>query len=414
MRIIVTNAGLNVLKEDTIITKPDYPEHKTEDSQYINTYSNLCNNTYNNTYNNTSSVFNTNTRNAGKKLSVFSHNAIKGISSSKDKININTETEDRFKHMDGFFHRRSNSIMNDNRFNTLSEVTMSHFSDKKDKDIDYNDRENVKRISVNQNKIKVPKSLIEKYNKADDALTTQYTVLPTLPASMQNLSLTKRENSVSFRQMSQNKTSNTLMKQSYNLKEIIPRKIIKDLKRKLKSEKVIKEDTGHFDLTNFRTKYNEKDISGNINENLIKEIEKHNINFIKYINSKDKISDLLLKQITTSDEHRICQIDKVCHTVATHKELEHLDKCLRDDKITYSHNFEKKDYRQKITNMKKEVTDSKQIIERYGDMNCKNEFLKKQRYKEIWKEIKKGYWDKHNVDHINREKGNMFLDSSYD
>lgn len=365
MRIIVTNAGMNFMKDEVHYKKDPLNEThlKNEDSMFKNPA----------------------TANSHKSI-VLADNF-----SSHFKTNNETETEKKT-------HKKCNSNIDNKYYNTVTESSNTFTYNTKRKDCKTLNGD-IKMLNINQTKYRFPRSLLERYNNQRiENLDIQSSILPTLPSSIQ-VNSTKREKS-------------GILKTKFSLKEIIQPKIIKDLEQKTKNEKIIKEEVQSFDQNNFRTNYQQKSISTSINKNLGKEISQHNINLIKYIKSKKSISEVLLTQLAQSDEDRMNKIDKICHIKESQKEMEKLNYSRLKDKILDKENLEKKDYIAKIQNMKNEVTEYKNLVERYENDNVKNISLKKQRVKELWKIMKKEYWDKNNIDKLIRGKRNDNISTS--
>ena len=55
-----------------------------------------------------------------------------------------------------------------------------------------------------------------------------------------------------------------------------------------------------------------KNFINKLDEILTKKIKGENVNLIKYISNKESISDILISQISESNEDKITKMDKVC------------------------------------------------------------------------------------------------------
>lgn len=226
-----------------------------------------------------------------------------------------------------------------------------------------------RKIRINMQKITFPKELQAKYE------------IYKMPENLESNNLYEKEPS------KLSKFTNPNYK--FSLRELIDNKTVFDLKNEILKQERVRERLSTINEQNFRTNYAYLPRIKELNEILnYKKIKGDKIELIKYINSHNKISDVFLKNIVTSDKVEIEKFDKISQTLLFNKDADRKIKSELERKVKSKQNLNKLKIASNLMKMSKEVKLEEKILDKYQRIyDKKSNYLDK--HKEIQKEWKR-------------------------
>lgn len=248
----------------------------------------------------------------------------------------------------------------------------------------------VAEVKVKQKKIQIPKSIQEKYN-VEKGMQDDSIIMPSLPMEL-----------TSTRKMFNKDGSK---KRFINVKEILNEKTIEKLKKQKLDAKRVKELNTVINHNCFRTNYAEKDVLVELNEKLDVDIDLNKINLIKYLHSKNQVSEKFIKQFETFSDEKLNKLNKICQIITYNNDLEKLDKDLIQERLKNNLNKVKQGYKKNIDDMENSIFFSNAILKPY-----KVKVDKKAIYGDLFRETKK-HWEKINAEKFQRRKyrSNLYM-----
>jgi hypothetical protein len=264
--------------------------------------------------------------------------------------------------------------------------------------ISVEDLTTAKQIDVRQRKLNIPKNVTEKYN----TISKDNVILP----NVNNL-FPKGET----RKNTEIGTEFTSMpakthRQKQSIKQILNESSYRNLKNQLVKEKVMRDKLTRVDENKFRTTYEEKNFLQKLDETLQKKINPDRINLIKYLNTKDDVSEVLVKRVAEYDEEKINRVNKICQIVFHNKESDKLFKEIIKERLIAQNNRDKVDYKKKIETMGRNVNGIESILKNY-----EKRVEDKERYRDLHNDMIKNYWNRYKTDQMQR-KGNKRIGKS--
>ena len=245
---------------------------------------------------------------------------------------------------------------------------------------------NLKIHNLNLQKINVSKAIIEKYDRSKSTtnLISNNNKLP--------LFLTKENKNIS-----KNKSTNNIRILSLN--EIIPEKIIKNMKIKFIKDKIMKNKLSRIDENKFRSIYKIKTDLENLNDILsFPKINSNKISLIKYLNNCKIIKPKILETLAKSNRAKINKLDKMAEIVMNEDEKNKLQNNIIQNKLKNIKNEESIYIFKEINKMKKQMEGFKNRLEKY-----KIQIDKKEKYRDLLKDIENNYWNKYNIDKLSKK-----------
>ena len=143
------------------------------------------------------------------------------------------------------------------------------------------------------------------------------------------------------------------------------------------------------------------------NHKLEKEIKSDSVNLIKYINEKEYISEKLITQIAESDDDRLNKLNKVCQIGYHYWEKQQLSQLSLKEKIKQLKIFESKEYKSTIDSMKTNTDNCKIILGGYNIKKKNDGKEREMKFKDMYMDMKKKYWDHYQVDKLQRKKNKV-------
>jgi len=296
---------------------------------------------------------------------------------------------------------------------------------------------NLKVIEIKNKKLSIPKNIAEKYN---EIRLDEPSLLPILnqkfgknspmrnPNQNQNSNKYNRKNSSNLFEAEKAKGINIQNSKSYNdhetmdtdpsmkmpmslmvkvdkdddfirtsykMKEIISDKAIDNIKSHIISDVKMRNKLTNVMQNNFRSPFlTPNDKLMDMEEALDKKIKSDKANIIQYLNSKNSLSPKFVKSLSNYDEEKIVRLNKICQRIFNQDNKDNDLKVKINGIIENMHVYQNVEYKRKMGQMEKEVSDIKDICEKYPKT------VNREIYETLLHDVKKRYWDKINVDKI--------------
>ena len=244
---------------------------------------------------------------------------------------------------------------------------------------------NLKIHNLNLQKINVSKAIIEKYDRSKSTtnLISNNNKLP--------LFLSKEN-----KKLSTNKSSNNNTILSFN--EIIPKKKIKNMKIKIIKDKIMKNKLSKIDENKFRSIYSIKTDLEKLDDILsYPTINSNKISLIKYLNNCKIIKPKILETLAKSNREKINKLDKMAEIIMNEDEKNKLQNNIIQNKLKNIQNEESIYIFKEINKIKKQMEGFKNRLEKYKIKD------KKEKYRDLLKDIENNYWNKYNYDKLNKK-----------
>jgi hypothetical protein len=294
------------------------------------------------------------------------------------------------------FLTKSKSLSQIQKLNSIDSTSIKYFSPKNIKNksnlIDFDSKtpnikylKNLKIHNLNLQKINVSKSIIEKYDRTN---STSNLIL-----SNKISSFLSNEN----KKISKNKSSNNIKILSFN--EIIPENIVKNMKIQFINDKIMKNKLSKVDENKFRSIYKIKTDLEKLDDILsFPKINSNKISLIRYLNNCKKIKPKILETLVKSNKEKINKLDKLAEVIMNEDENQKLQNSIIQNKIKNIQNEESVYINKEINKMKKQMDGFKNRLEKY-----KIPIDKKDKYRDLLKDIENNYWNKYNYDKLNKK-----------
>jgi hypothetical protein len=294
------------------------------------------------------------------------------------------------------FLTKSKSLSQIQKLNSIDSTSIKYFSPKNIKNksnlIDFDSKtpnikylKNLKIHNLNLQKINVSKSIIEKYDRTN---STSNLIL-----SNKISSFLSNEN----KKISKNKSSNNIKILSFN--EIIPENIVKNMKIQFINDKIMKNKLSKVDENKFRSIYKIKTDLEKLDDILsFPKINSNKISLIRYLNNCKKIKPKILETLVKSNKEKINKLDKLAEVIMNEDENQKLQNSIIQNKIKNIQNEESVYINKEINKMKKQMDGFKNRLEKYKIL-----IDKKDKYRDLLKDIENNYWNKYNYDKLNKK-----------
>lgn len=292
------------------------------------------------------------------------------------------------------FLTKSKSLSQIQKLNSIDSTSIKYFSPKNIKNksnlIDFDSKtpnikylKNLKIHNLNLQKINVSKSIIEKYDRTN---STSNLIL-----SNKISSFLSNEN----KKISKNKSSNNIKILSFN--EIIPENIVKNMKIQFINDKIMKNKLSKVDENKFRSIYKIKTDLEKLDDILsFPKINSNKISLIRYLNNCKKIKPKILETLVKSNKEKINKLDKLAEVIMNEDENKKLQNSIIQKKNIQ--NEESVYINKEINKMKKQMDGFKNRLEKYKIL-----IDKKDKYRDLLKDIENNYWNKYNYDKLNKK-----------
>ena len=193
---------------------------------------------------------------------------------------------------------------------------------------------------------------------------------------------------------------NHLKSQKYTLGEILGRKTVYDLKKKLIEEEKMKDKLTKINENNFRSTFENFTKLEKLKHVLdYKKIQPGNTNLIRFINqNKDDIDKCSLNKIVRFDNLKMFKANKICQSVFVKQQQRRILKDHLHQKIKMKHNQDRIEFDLDLKEMKKGIDAGNNIFCNYE----KKKVNKMEKYLEAHKDTQNLFWRKFNCEHLGR------------
>ena len=309
------------------------------------------------------------------------------------------------------------------KYMSSQKILMNDFFNRDESKINEKELELAKKIDISKPRINISQKYLDKYEDSFNEYKEKLKNLTNLLKSKkeketnsnQNINLSINPYQYKEKTIDDNISSSNI---SYLNKKIRIGDIIsKSNKIKLKSY-LAKEYKGHNDIRvpldnnnkdsfNFRTKYENKDVINNNLENILNScIKSDKASLIKYIKNAKSLSPYLRK-LLKFDNTQIFKLNQICGKIMNKTK----NKSFSDKKTI-------KNVKNKIIEKSKSsniliplLNKTNKILNSYSEYQEQETQRRKNRYKQLLKNIKKKYWNKLQFGKMSLEISNEFNDS---
>ena len=265
-----------------------------------------------------------------------------------------------------------------------SKMKLSKNMNLEDIEITKDEINTAKKIKLNERKIPFPKQFIEKY-ESDNLINSSNNIFPSITTKNKesydglNNSLLRREKYLS-------------------LGEIIPDKLIIEMKKKILKEKKIRDRATVITQNDFRSEYDpETDIQKFNNILSEPKFNSNKSSLIKYLNEKN-VNPLTIKILSNRDGNKINKINKMCQIIFQNEDKEKLFNDLVKKKMANHMNSEKKEFQNNINIMGNDIGKIKEKLKKY-----EKRIDNKERYREHFNDIVTKFWLKRDLERFNKK-----------
>lgn len=245
-----------------------------------------------------------------------------------------------------------------------------------------------KQIKINERKIPFPKQFAEKYENEkinSNLINSSNNIFPSITS----------KNKESY----EGSNNSIVNKEKYlTLKEIIPNKLITQMKMKIINDRKIRDRATVITNNDFRTEYDPETDIQKFN-NILSE-PKYNSNkssLIKYLNEK-KVNPLTIKIISNRDGNKINKINKMCQIIFQNEDKEKLFNELIKKKLNNHMNNKKKEFQNTINIMGNDMKMIKEKLKVY-----EKSVNDRERYREHFNDVVIHHWLKRDLERFNKK-----------
>ena len=296
------------------------------------------------------------------------------------------------------------TINNSNRNKNNKIKNNNHLNFNEEDEINLKSIKTLKSIKISNKKFNLPKSLTDKYYNNNQKIYKN------------NETENNNKNSILFNDnfpilnTEPNENNKSKIK-FYSFREIIPKSTINSIKKRIISDKKIKDKLSKITDDKFRSNYEiytDLEKFNNILDYPILNSNKKSL--IKYLNVKKDLNPLNLKKILSCNNEKLNKVNKMCQQLFYIEEKNKLFKEIAGEKIKSKKNESKIEANKKINELKNDIN---------GIKNCLNKYNKqidnREKYRDRFNDVIKHYWSKYNYDKLNK-KGmpkNKYVNESF-
>lgn len=252
----------------------------------------------------------------------------------------------------------------------------------------------IKSLKLKQKKVNIPKNISDRYNQInkDESggnLLTVNTINDTMTMSTNFNTLGSSEGEFD-------------LKEAYTIKELVPKKVYENMAKKHEKDSRVKTRLSKVDSGNFRTNYAVNEPMIELNIMAEKKIPLNKTNLIQYLHTKLNISPNFIKQLSTFDEKRINNVNKICQKFLYSEEQDKLFQKIIQSKVTAKSLKERQDYKNTLIKMENHVRGIKKLI----DVNQRDD-NHHEKYVYIHREMKEKHWDRYKLDKLMKKSSKI-------
>ena len=305
------------------------------------------------------------------------------------------------------YNRRNNSLESksnrySNTFTSLNDTKKSNkrFSSPDEFDIEnlpQNELKQAKELKLTTTKISFPKSFAHNYDDNDTSsnIIDSNFQLPTL--------------SNNFKSIIQSDNNSLLNSKYYSFRDIIPNNKINQMKLNIINEKRLKDRLSRIDETKFRSVYQPKTELEKFDDVLdCPLINPNKMGLIRYLNESKNPQPVTLKDLANSSISRINRMNKMCGILLRKEDQQKVMSQNIQKKIKTGINAEMIEYQKQIDDMKQNINDFKEKMEKYNVKRVDH----KENYKDLFHIMETKVWAKYDFERLNK-KSTPKLKSEY-
>ena len=305
------------------------------------------------------------------------------------------------------YNRRNNSLESksnrySNTFTSLNDTRKSNkrFSSPDEFDIEnlpQNELKQAKELKLTTTKISFPKSFAHNYDDNDTSsnIIDSNFQLPTL--------------SNNFKSIIQSDNNSLLNSKYYSFRDIIPNNKINQMKLNIINEKRLKDRLSRIDETKFRSVYQPKTQLEKFDDVLdCPLINSNKMGLIRYLNESKNPQPVTLKDLANSSISRINRMNKMCGILLRKEDQQKVMSQNIQKKIKTGINAEMIEYQKQIDDMKQNINDFKEKMEKYNVKRVDH----KENYKDLFHIMETKVWAKYDFERLNK-KSTPKLKSEY-
>ncbi len=305
------------------------------------------------------------------------------------------------------YNRRNNSLESksnrySNTFTSLNDTRKSNkrFSSPDEFDIEnlpQNELKQAKELKLTTTKISFPKSFAHNYDDNDTSsnIIDSNFQLPTL--------------SNNFKSIIQSDNNSLLNSKYYSFRDIIPNNKINQMKLNIINEKRLKDRLSRIDETKFRSVYQPKTELEKFDDVLdCPLINSNKMGLIRYLNESKNPQPVTLKDLANSSISRINRMNKMCGILLRKEDQQKVMSQNIQKKIKTGINAEMIEYQKQIDDMKQNINDFKEKMEKYNVKRVDH----KENYKDLFHIMETKVWAKYDFERLNK-KSTPKLKSEY-
>ena len=305
------------------------------------------------------------------------------------------------------YNRRNNSLETksnrySNTFTSLNDTRKSNkrFSSPDEFDIEnlpQNELKQAKELKLTTTKISFPKSFAHNYDDNDTSsnIIDSNFQLPTL--------------SNNFKSIIQSDNNSLLNSKYYSFRDIIPNNKINQMKLNIINEKRLKDRLSRIDETKFRSVYQPKTELEKFDDVLdCPLINPNKMGLIRYLNESKNPQPVTLKDLANSSISRINRMNKMCGILLRKEDQQKVMSQNIQKKIKNGINAEMIEYQKQIDDMKQNINDFKEKMEKYNVKRVDH----KENYKDLFHIMETKVWAKYDFERLNK-KSTPKLKSEY-
>ena len=305
------------------------------------------------------------------------------------------------------YNRRNNSLESksnrySNTFTSLNDTRKSNkrFSSPDEFDIEnlpQNELKQAKELKLTTTKISFPKSFAHNYDDNDTSsnIIDSNFQLPTL--------------SNNFKSIIQSDNNSLLNSKYYSFRDIIPKNKINQMKLNIINEKRLKDRLSRIDETKFRSVYQPKTELEKFDDVLdCPLINPNKMGLIRYLNESKNPQPVTLKDLANSSISRINRMNKMCGILLRKEDQQKVMSQNIQKKIKTGINAEMIEYQKQIDDMKQNINDFKEKMEKYNVKRVDH----KENYKDLFHIMETKVWAKYDFERLNK-KSTPKLKSEY-
>ena len=322
-----------------------------------------------------------------------SPNKFRGYSTNysmrKPKVIERNPVSNNFYKTNNLFRQNSNDTYYGSSFSTRQKFNIKRkYKNLEDSEITKEELQTAKQIKLNEHKITFPKQFAEKYENDilnNGIINASNNILPSLNSK-------KIDN--------QEGSSNSLIrKEKYlSLGEIIPNTSLKEMKKKIIKDRLIRDRATVITENDFRTSYDPQTDIQKFN-NILNgaKLNSNKSSLIKYLNEK-KVDPLTIKILSNQDGDKISKINKMCQTIFQNQDKEKLFNDIVKNKAKQRINNTKKEFQIAINDLGSDINSLHEKLKKY-----EKKIDNKEKYREYFNEIVIHHWLKKDLERFNKK-----------